>query len=136
MRNSRTTDKGPSQRQLRVGEEVRHGLSTILMRHDFRGASEVTTPVTVTEVRMTADLKSAVVFISPLTGAGSKQSAQDIIKILAENAHDLQRQLAKQVELRFVPKLKFRHDNSLDEAQRIHELLNDPRVKADVDKDT
>lgn len=118
-----------SVRLLKVGERVRHILSELLLRgevHDDR-LSAVT--VSVTEVRMSPDLRQAKVFVKPLLG----QDEDPVIKALQVNTAFFQREVATRLGLKFAPKLSFRADESFDEASRIEELLSDPRVARDLE---
>ena len=112
---------GQSQRQLRVGEMLRHALSAILNRGELRDPDLAGKSVTVTEVRMSPDLRNATVFVQPLGGG-------DVAKILAalgRAAPFLKRQVAAEVELRYAPSFSFTADTSFDHATRIEALLKD-----------
>ena len=120
---------GPSIRVLRVGEEVRHALSAILMRgevHDDVLASHV---VSVTEVRMSPDLRHATAFVKPLLG----QDEQAVLKALRTHTAYLQREVAHRIKLKYAAKLKFIADESFDEGSHIDALLRDPHVARDLD---
>ena len=112
---------GQSQRQLRVGEMLRHALSAILNRGDLRDPDLAGKSVTVTEVRMSPDLRNATVFVQPLGGG----DATKVIAALGRAAPFLKRQVAEEVELRYVPSLSFTADTSFDYASRIDALLKD-----------
>ena len=119
---------GPSIRVLRVGEEVRHALSAILMRgevHDDVLASHV---VSVTEVRMSPDLRHATAFVKPLLG----QDEQAVLKALRTRTAYLQREVARSVKLKFAPRIKFLADESFDEGSHIDALLRNPHVARDL----
>lgn len=126
--------KGPSQRQLRVGEEVRHALIQVLSRTDLRDPILLETSVTVTEVSISPDLKNASCFIMPL-GGGDVETVQEIIKALAKAAKFLRYEIARSTTLKHTPALMFIHDTSFDEAEHIDELLNRPEVARDLVKD-
>ena len=115
----------PSARQLRVGEEVRHGLARILARGELRDPALAEATITVTEARMSPDLKHATVFVMPLAGA----HAPEVLAGLKRSAPFLRGQLAREVELRFSPTLAFLLDTSFEHANRISELLHRPEVK-------
>lgn len=120
--------KGPSVRVLRVGEEVRHALAAILARdevHDDVLSSHV---ISVTEVRMSPDLRHATAFVKPLLG---KDEAV-VIKALRTNTAFLQKEIARTIKLRFAPKLKFLADESFDEGGHIDTLLRAPKVARDL----
>ena len=118
----------PSARQLRVGEEVRHGLARILARGELHDPALAQTTITVTEARMSPDLKHATVFVMPLAGA----HAPEVIAGLKRSATFLRGLLAREVTLRFAPTLAFLLDTSFEHANRISELLHRPEVKRDV----
>lgn len=123
----------PSQRQLRVGEELRHLLAHFLERHDFRDPVLEQATLTVTAVDASPDLRNATVFVVPL-GGGIEGGAgvADIIKALNHAAPYIRRQVAGQVRMKFLPSFTFRADASFDNAGRIDRLLHDPRVAQDL----
>jgi len=123
--------KAPSQRQLRVGEELRHALAGILARGDVRDPDVEGALISVTEVRASPDLKHATVFFSPL---GSDDGAE-VLKGLRRSARYLRGQVSKQVHLRHTPQLVFELDTSFDNAGHIDELLHRPEVRRDLDRD-
>jgi ribosome-binding factor A len=124
----RKPQTGPSQRQLRAGELVRHALADIL-RHDSLAdpalAGEV---VTISEVRVSPDLKHALCFVEPLGG----KEATAVIKALNRASKFLRLRLGEAIDMKFTPDLKFIHDDSFDTAEHIGRLLDDPRVKRDL----
>ncbi len=118
----------PSQRQLRVGEELRHALSHLLQRGELRDPALQGVAVTVTEVRMSPDLKNATAYVMPLAG----EHRAEVIAGLTRSAGYLRGQLAREVPLRFSPSLAFALDTSFDNANRINELLHRPEVERDL----
>ena len=122
---------GPSQRQLRVGELLRHALSDILRRGDVRDPDLAGAAITVTEVRVSPDLKHATAFVMPLGGA----KLADVLAGLGRSAGYLRRELAKEVRLRHAPELHFSADTSFEHASRINELLHRPEVERDLHSD-
>jgi ribosome-binding factor A len=123
--------KGPSQRQLRVGETIRHALAELLVRgeiHDDTLASHV---ITVTEVRMSPDLKMATAYIMPLGGADLKS----VLAALEKNRKFIRSEVAHAVNLKFAPDIRFREDETFEEAMRIERLLHSPKVRQDIEKD-
>ena len=119
-------EKTPSQRQLRVGEEVRHALSAILSRGGMRDPALENVPITVSEVRMSPDLRNATVFIMPLGGIEIGGIGADAIAAALTRARPfLRRQIAAAVRLKYVPELSFQADRSFDHARRIATLLDD-----------
>ena len=121
-------ERVPSQRRLRVGEELRHALAKILREGERREPALENTSITVTEVRMSSDLRSATAFVIPLAGANSTQ----VIAALQRCATFLKGLLAHEVPLRHTPNLAFALDRSFDEAERIHQLLARPEVARDL----
>ena len=121
----------PSQRQLRVGELVRHKLAEMLARgeiHDDVIASHV---ITVPEVRLSPDLKLATAYIVPLGG----DDTELVIEALTRNKGFIRSELAKAVNLKFAPDIRFRRDETFEEARRIDALLASPKVRQDIEKD-
>ena len=130
--------KGPSQRQLRVGEEVRHALVQVLERTDLRDPVLVNTSVTVTEVSISPDLKNATCFIVPLggkMGGDDEASVQGVIKALAGAAKFLRYEIANKTQLKHTPALRFMYDTSFDIANEMESLLNRPEVARDLVKE-
>ncbi len=121
--------KAPSQRQLRVGEELRHAVSRILLRGDLHDPDLAGASVTVTEVRVSPDLKNATAFVVPLGGDGSGE----VLAALNRAAAFLRSQLGREIHLRHTPRLSFQADHSFDEAAKINALLHNPRVQRDVE---
>ena len=121
-------DKAPSQRSLRVGEVIRHALAEALQRGDVHDPALEGVIVTVPEVRMSPDLKNATVFVVPLGGKGGSE----ILAAFERNNRYLRGVVAKKVNLRYAPNLRFRLDESFDEGDRIDALLRKPEVKRDL----
>jgi len=122
-----------TQRQLRVGEEIRHVLAALFMRGDIpwpSGLSDLT-HVTVTEVQVSPDLKNATVFVMPLGGQKLGETVRALNHIVGYFRHAV----AKEVKLRCVPKLRFAADNSFTYAQRIDDILHEPDVAKDLGKE-
>ncbi len=128
---ARREGRAPSQRQLRVGEVIRHALADILQRGAIHDPAFDGVVVTVPEVRMSPDLKSATVYVMPLGGAGG----DDIVAAFERNKRWLRGQIAREVNLRFAPDFRFRLDESFDEGDRIGRLLQSPVVKRDLGDD-
>ncbi len=122
-------NKPPSQRQLRVGELVRHALSNALARGETRDPALDGVVITVPEVRMSPDLKIATVYVMPL-GGGDREG---LVKALARDAKLLRREVAGRVSLKYMPELRFRMDETFDEAARIDRLLDSDTVRRDLD---
>ena len=120
-----------SVRTLRVGEQVRHVLSEILQRGDVHDAVLEKHLVTITEVRMSPDLRHATVFVKPLLG----KDEEKVLKALRTNTAYLQREVAARVQMRYAAKLKFLPDESFDEGTHIDALLRAPHVARDLGAD-
>lgn len=118
----------PSVRLLRVGEAVRHVLADILQRGDVHDDVLASHLVSVTEVRMSPDLKHATVFVKPLLG----KDEEAVLKALRTNTAYLQREVAKRIKMKFAAKLKFIGDESFEEGSHIDALLRDPKVARDL----
>jgi len=121
-------NKQPSQRQLRVGEALRHALSDVLERGNLRDPAFRNISITVTEVRASPDLKNATAFVMPLGG----EAADAIVEALGRAAPFLRSAIAQQVELRHVPRLQFKADRSFGQADHIDALLRRPQVARDL----
>jgi len=125
--NDNNPDK--SVRTLRVGEQVRHVLSQILQRGDVHDDTLTSHLVSVTEVRMSPDLRHATVFVKPLLG----KDEDAVLKALRTNTAYLQREVARRVSMKYAAKLKFIADESFDEGSHIDALLRAPDVARDLD---
>lgn len=125
------TGSGPSQRQLRVGEIMRHALAEVLARGEVHDPVLQKHVVTVPEVRMSPDLKIATCFVMPLGG----KDQQEVIQALARNKRYLRGELAHRTNLKFAPDLRFRIDESFEEGSRIDRLLDSDVVRRDIDKE-
>ena len=125
-------DKGPSHRQLRVGEELRHALSRILVRGELRDPALADLNLTVTEVRVSPDLKNATAFVVPLGGSGLDAACA----ALNRAGGFFRSRLAQEVALRHAPRVVFAPDRSFDEARRVDEILKRPRVQRDLAADS
>ncbi|WP_226636681.1 30S ribosome-binding factor RbfA [Brevundimonas poindexterae] len=138
-KHSDTAGHGPSQRQLRAGELVRHALVDILREEDIHDEALSGVSVTVTEVRLSPDLKHATCFVEPL-GAGIDTAPvagheSEVVKALNAHAKFLRGLLGRRIDMKFTPDLRFRHDESFEVAARMDALLADPRVQADLQDD-
>ena len=130
--------QGPSQRQLRAGELIRHALVEVLREEEIHDPAMEGVSVTVTEVRLSPDLKHATCFVEPL-GAGIDSAPNaghldEIIKALNAHAKFLRGVLGRHIDMKFTPDLRFRHDESFDAAGHMDRLFNDPRVRADIER--
>lgn len=121
--------KPPSQRQLRVGEELRHIIAALIERGEFRDPDLQGRAITVTEVRISPDLRNATVFVVPLGGG----DPAPVLAGLKRAKSYLRHEIGQAVQLRAVPDLSFQADTSFDEASRIDDLLRSPEVARDLD---
>jgi ribosome-binding factor A len=122
---------GGSQRQLRVGEQVRHAIADILAQGIVHDADLEGHIITVPEVRMSPDLKLATVYVMPLGG----RDTEVVLAALARNKKFLRGEVARRVNLKFAPDLRFHVDERFDEAERIEKLLRTPAVQKDLEQD-
>jgi ribosome-binding factor A len=123
-----TDSKGPSQRQLRVGELIRHAMTELLARGEVPDDALARAFVTVPEVRMSPDLKLATIFIT----LHDKREEKAVMRALEANRRHLRAEIAHRVNLKFAPDIRFRVDDRLDEAARIDALLRSPEVTRDT----
>jgi ribosome-binding factor A len=131
-RHSTSSAIGPSQRQLRVGEMLRHALADVLRRGDIRDPELSGVSVTVTQVNPSADMRYATVFVEPLGG----KNAGVVVKALNRNKGYLRGEMGHQITLKFTPELRFVEDTSFAEAEKIETLLKSERVARDLTQKT
>jgi ribosome-binding factor A len=131
-RSSDKENRTPGQRQLRVGEEIRHLLADLLERGNMRDPDLREASITVTSVDVSPDLRNATAFVMPLGG----EDGERIIKALARNAKPLRAELSKRIrQLKYMPDLRFRLDTRFDDDDRMRDALADPVVAADLSRD-
>jgi ribosome-binding factor A len=121
-----------SQRQLRVGELIRHALAEMLVRGEVHDPVIEGHMITVPEVRLTADLRQATIYVMPLGG----RDQTDVLAALDRNRKFLRGEIARRINLKFAPEIRFRIDERFEEAERIEKLLRTPEVQRDLDKKT
>ena len=126
---NQTSKRSFSQRQLRVGELVKQNLGELLIRNEAKIPSINSKLITVTEVRMTPDLKTARVYVIPLGGVDTKET----VKILTEYSHLVRKALSKRLDIKFLPKLTFVEDNSFEYAEKIENIIKEIK-KNDTEK--
>ncbi|WP_324826761.1 30S ribosome-binding factor RbfA [Qipengyuania zhejiangensis] len=131
MARTQSTPEQQSVRVLKVGERVRHILSELLARGEAHDDVLRAGNISVTEVRLTPDLRNAKAYVKPLLG----KDEAIVLKALRTNTAFFQREVAKRLGLKFAPKLNFQPDESFDEAERIERLLSDPKVSRDLDEE-
>lgn len=127
-RNRPATPTGPSQRQLRVGEMLRHALSDILRNTEIRDPELTGVSVTVTQVKPSPDMRHATVFVEPLGGI----NAPAVLAALNRHRGFLRGELGRAIELKFTPELRFLEDTSFAEAERIETILHSEKVARDI----
>ena len=130
-RHHHPPQKGPSQRQLRAGELVRHALVDIIQREGLREPALQGVSITISEVRVSPDLKSATAYAAPLGGARQTE----VIDALNRAASYIRGLLGKKIDMKFTPSLTFRSDETFDEAQKIDALLARPEVARDLSEE-
>jgi ribosome-binding factor A len=128
MPRKQYTPEEHSVRLLKVGERVRHVLSEILTRQQVHDETLTAHTVSVTEVRMTPDLRTATIYVKPLLGTDEEA----VVEAMRHNTAFFQREVAKRLGMKFAAKLQFRADGTFEEAERIERLLADPRVARDL----
>lgn len=122
--------KGPTQRQLRVGELIRHKLAEMLARGEIYDDVLASHVVTITEVRMSPDLRLATAYVMPLGGKDTKT----VIEALTRNSKFIRGEVGRAVDLRVAPDVRFREDETFEEVTRIDRLLHSEKVRRDVEK--
>lgn len=127
---TRQRNRAPSQRQLRVGEEIRHAIAALIERGSMKDPELRDIPVTVTEVRASPDLRHAQVFVTPLGGGESEK----IVAALNRAAPYFRAQVTAAVRLKFAPQISFSPDTSFEQASRIESILRRPHVRQDLDR--
>ena len=132
VRRQHRESRGTSQRQLRVSELIRHALAEMLTRGDVHDPVIEGHLITVPEVRMTADLRLATIYVMPLGG----RDTDIVIAALERNKKFLRGEIAHRVNLKFAPDIRFRVDERFDEAERIEKLLRTPAVQRDLEPDS
>ena len=128
MARTPQTPEARSVRLLKVGEQVRHIISELLLRQEVHDEVLSAHTVSVTEVRMSPDLRLATAFVKPLLGTDEAE----VLKALRTHTAYFQKEVAGRLKLKYAPKMRFQADESFDEAGRIDALLNDPRVRRDL----
>jgi ribosome-binding factor A len=127
-RQHRDQPAGATPRQLRVGELIRHELADLLTRGEVHDPVIEGHMITVPEVRVSADLRLATIYIMPLGG----RDAKEVIDALERNSRYVRGEIARRVNLKFAPEIRFRIDERFDEAERIEKLLRTPAVQRDL----
>lgn len=122
--------RGPTQRQLRVGETIRRTLADILIRGDHHEPDLEGVSITVGEVRCSSDLRVAIVYVLPLGG----RDAERVLAALDHAKFELRRQLTRSVNLKFSPELRFKLDETFDRMDETRRMLGDERVRRDIDE--
>lgn len=126
-----TRGAGPSVRLLRVGENVRHAIAAILARGEVQDPKLSSASITVSEARVSPDLRNATIFVMPLGGDPDGET----VKALNKNSGFIRGQMSKSLHMKYMPRLSFKLDESFDEASHIDALLKDPKVQQDLKAD-
>ena len=121
---SKSSHKTFTQRQLRVGELVKQNLGELFIRNEAKIPSINTKSITVTEVRMTPDLKTARVYVTPFGGS----DLEELVRILTEYSHLVRKALSKRLDIKFLPKLTFVEDNSFEYAEKIERIIKEIKL--------
>jgi len=129
MSRSQPGDRGPTQRQLRVGEMLRHALADVLRRDEIRDPDLMGVSVTITQVKPSPDMRHATVFCEPLGG----KNAKAVIVALNKHKGFLRGEMGRLIELKFTPDLRFVEDESFAEAEKIETILKSERVRRDLE---
>lgn len=124
----KSQQKGPSQRQLRVSENLRHELSQILTRVDIRDDDLIGAFITVSEIRTSPDMRNATVYVMPLGG----ERQEEIVAALERHKKFLRGELSRRIHLKYMPMLTFKLDETYDNSGRISEVLNSEKVAKDL----
>lgn len=126
------TSTGPSQRQLKVGEQIRHIISEILTRSDFHSPVLAKAHVCIGEVRMSPDLRHGRAYVTSIMG----ENMAEATKVLNENEYQIRKVLSKELTMKFLPRIRFVEDESFYEANKINSLLVSNHVSQDIDEPT
>ena len=127
-KKSQASDTGPSQRQLRAGELIRHALAGVLLEAELQDPALAKVSVTVCEVRLSPDLRHATCYVEPLGGANAKEVVEGLNRV----SKFLRGRIGREIDLKFTPDLKFLHDESFAEAARMNRLFASPEVRRDL----
>ncbi len=129
-RKKTSSAKAPTQRMLRIGELIRHRIAELLVRGDIHDDIIASHSITIPEVRISHDMKLATIYVMPLGGDDMKP----VIDALERNKKYIRAQVAQTLNLRYAPDLRFREDQTFEEATRIDRLLDSPHVRQDIEK--
>lgn len=134
QKKKKTVTPHAGQRQLRIAEEIRHVLAAVIADNSLSDPDLAGRMVTVTVVKISPDLRNATIFIAPFGGSKDTGEAEKLVRALNRAAGYFRGEIARQVEMRVSPQLRFKIDDSFEEASRIEALLHDPVVRADIAK--
>ena len=133
MKHRSSKAAGPSQRQLRAGELIRHALVDVLREEELQDETMTGVSITVAEVRLSPDLRHATCFVEPLGAGVSGGDTRPVIEALNRHAKFLRGRLGRHIDMKFTPDLRFVHDETFAEAARMDRLFHDPRVRRDLE---
>ena len=135
MKHRSSKAAGPSQRQLRAGELIRHALVEVLREEEIQDEAMAGVSVTVTEVRLSPDLRHATCFVEPLGAGVVGGDTRPVIAALNRHAKFLRGRLGRHIDMKFTPDLRFVHDETFGAAAHMDRLFQDPRVRRDLEAD-
>jgi ribosome-binding factor A len=130
--SSKRTESGPSQRMLRVGEQIRHAIAEMLSRGEIHDELVASAVISISQVTLSPDLSLATAYVVPLGGGTSKVDAKAIVAALDKHKGKFRSQVAAKVNLRHAPEIRFRQDDTYDRALRIDQILDSPKVRQDT----
>jgi ribosome-binding factor A len=135
MKHRSSKAAGPSQRQLRAGELIRHALVDVLREEELQDEAMAGVSVTVTEVRLSPDLRHATCYVEPLGAGVVGGDTRPVIEALNRHAKFLRGRLGRHIDMKFTPDLRFVHDETFGAAAYMDRLFQDPRVRRDLEAD-
>jgi ribosome-binding factor A len=130
--SSKRTETGPSQRMLRVGEQIRHAIAEMLARGEIHDEVLASAVISISQVSLSPDLSLATAYVVPLGGSNAKADAKAVVAALDKHKGKFRTQVASKVNLRHAPEIRFRFDETYDRALRIDQILDSPKVRQDT----
>ena len=130
--SSKRSEAGPSQRMLRVGEQIRHAIAEMLSRGEIHDEVLAASVISISQVSVSPDLSLATAYVVPLGGSNDKAVAKAVVAALEKHKGKFRSQVAAKVNLRHAPEIRFRHDETYDRALRIDQILDSPKVRQDT----
>jgi ribosome-binding factor A len=130
--SSKRTESGPSQRMLRVGEQIRHAIAEMLSRGEIHDEVIASSVISISQVSISPDLSLATAYVVPLGGSTDKATAKAVVAALDKHKGKFRTQVAAKVNLRHAPEIRFRYDETYERALRIDQILDSPKVRQDT----